>query len=190
MLAAQMGEKSQELHEELRNALRVLRSAVDWLEGTMHFDTAHLALDWAGELARTEYAEGCALEYENGSYFVVCPVALAHNRIGMSPGMLVREAECSICGRDPDLCEHIKGRVYDGETCVRIVKQVDLLEVSFVARPAQPDARIMRVSVPRAELAERFGQGFQPGVQINCDRCLSPCDGVRYPSDLQGHFGE
>jgi hypothetical protein len=61
-------------------------------------------LDKAGALARTEFPEGCGLPYEKGTYFMDCPVALAHYRVGMSIGFIARAVECSICGRDPDEC--------------------------------------------------------------------------------------
>ncbi len=165
----------------LRSAFEPLRSAMNWLEDTSHFETAHQRLDGAGQLAREIFPHGCHLTQENLSYYQQCPVALAHNRVGMSPGYVVREAECSICRQDPEDCPHIKGRVYDGQTCHRIIKQLDVLEVSFVGRPAQPDARIHRISVGRAELEAGLGEAFTPGVVVTCDRCLKPCRGVARP---------
>jgi hypothetical protein len=168
-------------HKKLRGALATLRSAMNWLEDTEHFEAAHSMLDKAGVLARTEFAEGCALPYENGTYFMDCPVALAHNRVGMSIGFIARAVECSICGRDPDECTHITGRIYDGKRCIRRITDLDLIDVSFVARPKQPDARIMRMSVDMSDLREWIGQEFTPGVPVTCHRCLGECDGVARP---------
>jgi hypothetical protein len=160
-----------------RGAAVTLRSAMDWLEDTEHFEEAHGLLDAVGRFLRTEF--GCHFEFADGAYWQTCPVALAHNRVGLSPGFVVDEAQCSICLQDPRTCEHIRGRTYDGERCVRIITKVrEILEVSFVARPAQPDARIQRVSVSTKELSESLGDAFRPGVTLNCDRCLSGCDGV------------
>lgn len=70
----------------LRGAFEPLRSAMNWLEDTSHFETAHQRLDAAGQLAREIFPHGCHLTQENLSYYQQCPVALAHNRVGMSPG--------------------------------------------------------------------------------------------------------
>lgn len=165
----------------LRRSLSILRSAMNWLEDTNHFEAAHRRLDDAGNLARQHFPEGCRLTIEGHAYFQECPVALAHTRVGLSPGYIVREAECSICGQEPEDCPHIRGRIYDGQECHRILKQLDVLEVSFVGRPAQPDARIQSVSVDRSELMSKFGAAFSPGVPVTCDKCLTVCHGVSRP---------
>src|ERR1700744_398531 len=64
-------------HEKLRNALATLRSAMNWLEDPEYFEAVHGILDKAGMLARTEFPEGCRLHYEEETYFIECPVALA-----------------------------------------------------------------------------------------------------------------
>ena len=168
-------------HRKLREALATLRSAMNWLEDTEHFEVAHAVLDEAGLLARTAFSEGCVLPYRDGGYFMECPVALAHNRVGMSAGFVARVVECSVCRHDPDECPHITGRIYDGKHCHRIVMQADLLEISLVARPNQPDARIMSMSVGTSHLRQELGKEFVPGMPVTCDRCLSQCDGVARP---------
>ena len=107
---------------------------MDWLEDTEHFETAHVALDAAGREVRTTF--GCELTFSEGRYWQDCPVALAHTRLGLSPGFVVRSAECSICGRDPWECNHITGRMYDGQLCVRVVTEIEeIMEVSLVPPP-------------------------------------------------------
>lgn len=165
----------------LRHSLQTLRSAMNWLEDTPHFRRAHQRLDAAGRLARETFPDGCNLTFENGTYFQECPAALAHTRVGMSIGYLVREAACSICSEDPEDCTHIKGRMYDDERCCRIIKRLDLLEISLVARPAQPDARIERISIETSRLRAGLGDDFRPGIAVTCDRCLSSCKGVARP---------
>lgn len=166
------------LHEEHREVLADLRSSMDWLEDTDDFERAHEALDQAGKFAREVYPEGCVFQQHDGSYWVECPVALAHNRIGLSTGFIIYAAECSICGADPEDCPHITGRLYDGEPCVRIITDGRVTDVSYVARPNQPDCRITSLSIPHSVLQEKLGDEFKPGVQVTCDRCLSDCDGV------------
>jgi hypothetical protein len=100
--------------------------------------------------------------------------------------MIVRAIECSICHQDADECEHVVGRAYEGQQCHRLLQDVEVFEVSLVARPAQPDARIMAQSVPVADLREALPPEWEPGMAVSCDRCLAPCDGISDPL-LEGH---
>jgi hypothetical protein len=154
---------------------------MDWFEGVsdVDFDAAHEALDDGGAWVRETF--GCQLTFENGTYYQECPVALAHNRSGLSVGMIINQAQCSICGRDPEDCEHITGRLYGDDRCIRIIKDAEVREVSLVARPAQPDARISKVSIDREDLQEQLGPRWHPGIPVNCDRCLTACEGVADP---------
>src|SRR5260370_23184128 len=147
----------EEDHQLLRNAIKTFRSATNWLEDSEHFESAHVALDEAGRLARELFPEGCTLAYRDNTYYIECPAALAHNRVGMSPGMVINSAECSICGSHPQDCIHITGRIYDGKRCVRILKDLEFLEISLVGRPRQPEARIESMSVDTAELQASLG---------------------------------
>lgn len=170
-----------EAHQSIRSAIQSLRSAMNWLEDSPEFEDAHDLLDQAGRIARATFPSGCHLEFRDNTYYQECAAALAHNRVGLSPGMIIVSAECSICGRDPEDCDHVKGRVYEGETCRRIIREAEVLEFSLVARPAQPDARIESISVETRELRERLGPAFRPGMPVLCDKCLTPCGGVVRP---------
>lgn len=173
-----------EAEAKTRAALSVFRSAMNWLEDTEFFEEAHAALDEAGAFARSHFPTGCALAFEDGTYWQECPAALAHNRVGLSPGYVVRKARCSTCALDPEDCDHIRGRLYDGQLCLRELVELEILEVSLVARPAQPDARIERLSVDMAELQEFLGE-FTIGIRITCDNCLSSCTGVSRPFEQE-----
>lgn len=170
---------SEDVESDTRAALVAMRSAMNWLEDTDLFDEAHAELDAAGAYTRRTF--GCWLHREGAEYQQRCPVALAHNRVGLSPAFGIEESECTICGQDPATCTHIAGRVYGGQRCARRITKGRILEVSLVARPAQPDARIFAMSITASELREALGPGFQPGMDVSCDRCLSPCDGVSRP---------
>lgn len=172
-------ERHDEAEALARESLRALRSAMDWLEDEPGFDEAHSRLDEAGTWVRSTY--GCHLTFEDGTYYQDCPVAHAHVRMGLSPGMIVHRVECSICGENAEDCEHIRGQTYDGQVCARRMKDLEVLEVSLVGRPADPDARIHRRSVDRKELAEALGNEFAPGTPVSCDRCLAPCHGLSRP---------
>ena len=160
-----------------RRALRTLRSALDWLEDTPHFDKAHEALDEAGRRVRLTF--GCTVTFDSGrGYAQTCPVALAHNRIGMSPAIVIEESVCSICACDPEDCDHITGHYYNGKYCIRRITKARILEVSLVDRPSQPDARIEYCSISFDDLSKKLGPSFQYGMDVSCDRCLSPCKGM------------
>jgi hypothetical protein len=146
----------------IADAVLVLRSAMNWLEDTDQFEVAHRLLDEAGAYRRAHYPEQCLLEFADEGYAVTCPVSLAHNRVGLSVGYIVRNAECSICRQDPEDCEHRVGVTYDGELCHRVITKADLLEVSLVGRPAVPDARIERIGIPSSELQDELGDAFRP----------------------------
>lgn len=167
----------------LGGALETLRSATNWLEDTEEFEAAHQALDHFGRVRRLAFPGDCALVYEDGAYHQRCPVALAHNRMGVSIGAIIEESECSICGLDPDddACQHISGRTYDGQECGVIVKKFSLDHVALVERPDFPDARMTSFPLDMTEMREELGDAFTPGVQVTCDRCLSDCAGVYWP---------
>lgn len=165
-------------HAALREALATLRSAMDWLEDSVEFEAAHQLLDEAGRFSRTQATEGCELNYDGSLYLQTCPVALAHNRVGFSPTIVVHEADCSICEASIDDCNHVPGVVYDNVECARVIKQLEILDITLVGRPAQPNARIHEISYSPTELAESLGKEFYPGISVMCDQCLSPCDGV------------
>lgn len=63
-----------------------------------------------------------------------------------SPGMTIRYSECSICGGEYGECDHVVGRAYMGEMCVRIIKDVELKEVSMVEEPANKRAHMLIIS--------------------------------------------
>jgi hypothetical protein len=75
-----------EAEAKARSAFPTLRSAMNWLEDGPYFEEAHTQIDQAGRFVRETF--GCPLLFEDGTYYQTCPVALAHNRIGLSPGMV------------------------------------------------------------------------------------------------------
>jgi hypothetical protein len=168
-----------------RGALITLRSAMDWLEDTTDFDAAHKALDDAGRKICTSF--GCHLGQEGTEYWQECPVVLAHNRIGMSVGVVVEAVECSICRRDPEECKHVTGREYEGERCTQVITKFSLTEVALVRRPAFPDARLGRIGISIDELRTELGPLWRPGMRVRCTRCLEPCEGITEHDTLGSH---
>ncbi len=165
--------------KKARSALGLFAGSLDWAEGTEEEADAHRQMDEAGAWVRETF--GCHLKRTGASYEQTCPVALAHNRIGFSiGGVAVRT--CSLCGGDFSDCEHLPGtaylvpggaadlgwcRVCLKETCdhrsneeyrvsvVAIVSELHVEEISLVGTPAIPEARLLTVSVPIADLQDR-----------------------------------
>ncbi len=185
-----------------RRSLHFYARSLDWAEDTNEEEDAHRRMDEAGAWVSSTF--GCWLEREGETYQQSCPVALAHNRIGFSVGGTATRI-CSLCGDDFSECEHIPGvaymvpggssdlgwcRICQEESCehsptqlyrvsvVAIIQELDVREVSLVNKPAQPEARVVQMSVPALELQAEFGEEFIPGMDVSCDRCLSPCEGL------------
>lgn len=62
-----------------------------------------------------------------------------------STGGIIKKSECSICHQDLNMCEHLKGRLYMGEMCCRLISEMDLEEVSFVDHPANKHCRVITI---------------------------------------------
>lgn len=80
----------------------------------------------------------------------------------VSVGCAMAQAVCSICGSEYGTCGHVKGEIYEGQTCAVILKEpVDAYEFSFVAVPAQKEAGVLKglggKSPALKELAEMHG---------------------------------
>jgi hypothetical protein len=188
--------------EEARAALGFFASSLDWAEDSSEEDEAHRQMDVAGKWVRQTF--GCNLKRSGTEYQQTCPVALAHNRLGFSVGGYATRI-CSLCGNDLSECQHESGtaylvpggpeplgwcRVCLKDTCehsasetyrVSVVgKLTDMRveEISLVHKPAQPEARILAMSVTASDLRELLGDEFVPGIEVSCDRCLLPCGGL------------
>jgi hypothetical protein len=61
---------------------------------------------------------------------------------------------------------------------IAIIKQMRIVEVSLVDKPAHPEARLYSVSVSTETLQKGLGERFVPGMEVSCDMCLLDCDGL------------
>ena len=61
----------------------------------------------------------------------------------MSTEILIKKIECSVCGKDIRECNHLKGRVYNGEYCCGIVKDMEIKAASIVTNPMDPRCRVV-----------------------------------------------
>lgn len=188
---------------EARKALSAYASALNWAEDTDLEAAVHEEMDSAATWVRQTF--GCTIAREEAEYFQRCPVALAHTRVGLSAGGYARK-RCSLCGDDLSECLHLPGVAYlvpggseDLGWCrvclreqgcnhasdqmyqavlVSTIVEMTLEEVSIVAKPAEPDARISSVSISVGELQQALGDRFIAGMDVSCDRCLSACSGL------------
>lgn len=63
-----------------------------------------------------------------------------------SVGGIIKKSHCSICNEKYSKCEHIKGRLYKGEHCARVITEMELEEASLVESPANKHCRILATS--------------------------------------------
>lgn len=63
-----------------------------------------------------------------------------------SVGVIIRRAKCTICQLDYGTCDHVAGRPYMGEICVRDVVEADLQEISLVHEPANKMCRLLSIT--------------------------------------------
>ncbi|MBE7638704.1 hypothetical protein GUB10_00015 [Salegentibacter sp. BLCTC] len=69
-----------------------------------------------------------------------------------SVGGIFRETKCSICKKDYEDCEHMKGKMYKGQLCVREIHKMDLEEVSVVENPANKLCRHLTIKYDGKEV--------------------------------------
>lgn len=62
-----------------------------------------------------------------------------------SIGGIIKKSHCSICNENFTRCDHIRGKLYLGELCCRIISEIDLEEVSFVDNPANKHCRTLTI---------------------------------------------
>lgn len=178
------GARSEQDGDLLATAISQQLQALNRLEDTPYFESAHRRLDYAGRIQRIFFPNRCQFARSGVNYTQKCPVDVGHLRLGVSVGMIVRESECSICGLDPEDCFHVSGRAYDGEDCYRIIKRADLDHVAIVRRPDFHDARLTERPVSTDKLIDLLGADFVPGMEVRCNRCLDKCRGLDNPTLL------
>ncbi|MCI0485917.1 MAG: hypothetical protein L0229_04875 [Blastocatellia bacterium] len=62
----------------------------------------------------------------------------------LSPGIVIEESKCSICGEEYGECDHLKGKPYMGRICAKEITKAKIRECSLVEEPANRHARILR----------------------------------------------
>lgn len=205
--AQESNEASTEAEALARRSLADFRSALDWAEDGPDEADCHQRLDAAGRWVRETF--GCSLSWNGSTYYDTCPVSLGHTRMGFSIGGTVERRICSLCGQDLSNCQHVRGTAYyvpggtgDLGWCrvcletacthsesklyraevIAMLSGIEVTEVSLVSKPDNPLARVQILSVSCEDLREFLGPEFEPGMEVSCDRCLQPCDGLHRPN--------
>lgn len=62
-----------------------------------------------------------------------------------SVGGIIKQSHCSICNEKSGKCNHIKGKLYYGELCTRVITDIVLEEISLVENPANKHCRVISI---------------------------------------------
>lgn len=189
------------LEDASRKSLERAVDAFNFLEDTDLADLSHQHAHKVAAMVGGLF--GCKIEYSDGTYWDTCRLSLMHHRWGMSAGFTAAR-KCSLCGEDIDLCNHILDEQYevqvqrssdgtcsvcgslscshrDGEVVMTyphpVLSDFELHEVSMVARPRDPLARVTKMEFNPAVLSHSLG--VKPnGRAVRCYRCTHPCGGL------------
>jgi hypothetical protein len=201
---AEVGDRERsELERRARGALDTALTAFNFLEDEDLADAAHQHAHTVAEFVGRLF--GCQAEYRDGRFWNVCPLALMHLRIGLSPGFTGPRL-CSVCRQDLSECPHVPGIAVTVEVeereghcsaCSRpwpctqhlprtrvdvvphgVIPNMDLHEISWVDRPREPRTRITAVELPDALLRARLGRLPTKDEPLVCHQCQQPCQGL------------
>lgn len=176
--------------------------ALNFLEDHELMEDAHTAIHRTAFLKRGLF--GCPIVLRDDEYWSECPINLSHLRMGVSAGM-VSDFECSICSELVEECDHQMSQFYpkvaarddegmcnlcesekcehrEGETFLvqahATARNISTGEISFVARPRYPLARVYGESRDMGALRDdrRIRYAAEHG-DLQCDADLGPCKG-------------
>jgi hypothetical protein len=69
-----------------------------------------------------------------------------------SVGYLIKKTRCAICGLEYEECDHMKGKFYNGELCIREIHEAELEEGSIVENPANKMCRMISTTIDGKEV--------------------------------------
>ena len=85
---------------------------------------------------------GCEATFDGELWEITCyKLSKALGLFGVSPGF-TEQLECSICGKDPIICEHIPGEIYNGRLAIHVAKNIVCDHVAIVDTPMQKETYI------------------------------------------------
>lgn len=74
------------------------------------------------------------------------------NLFFQSVGGIIKKSHCSICNEKSGKCDHLKGKLYNGVLCSRIITEMELEEVSVVEIPANKHCRVITIKKDGKEI--------------------------------------
>lgn len=192
----------------IRRSVKAAMDALNYLEDHELREDAHAAIHRAAFVKRGLF--GCPIALRDDEYWTDCPINISHLRMGVSAG-LVSDFECSVCGELVEDCDHQMGEPYpkvagrgadgmctlcesidcehpEGETFLvqahANARNIRATEVSFVARPRYPLARIVEEVKDLGPLHDdpRVMRAAEQG-DLDCDADLGPCKGFNEMKD-------
>jgi hypothetical protein len=187
-----------------RDALASAVRAFNLLEDLPEADDAHQLIHETGMFVSRHF--GCKIRLVNGLWRWECPVIIAHLRLGQSIGYTAARI-CSICRESimSERCPHMPNHLYsvvveDTSRCpcgsrgctdhelgtvievepISLTEEADSLdEISWVARPRDPLARIEAICYSSEQIAILMGAEIPSGVRmIECLHCRQACTGL------------
>jgi hypothetical protein len=196
------------LEPHIKKSVKAAMDALNYLEDHDLKEEAHAAIHRAAFVNRGLF--GCPIVLRDGEYWTDCPINISHLRMGLSAG-LVSDFECSVCSEPVEDCEHevgqpypkVAGRTAEGKCTIcdsvdcehpqgdiflvqahAIARNIKAAEVSFVARPRYPLARIVEASKDMGPLHDDpvVRHAAKHGA-LNCDDDLGPCNGFNEMKD-------
>jgi hypothetical protein len=190
------------IESHIKKSVSAAMDALNYLEDHELMEEAHEAIHRAAFVKRGLF--GCPIVLRDDEFWSDCPINLSHLRMGVSAGM-VSDFECFICGELIEDCDHQAGQPYpkvaerdaDGKCSLCSVidcehpegvtflveayanaRNVKTGEISFVARPRYPLARMVQQSKDMGAMGDdsRVRHAARHG-DLNCDGDLGPCKG-------------
>ena len=133
------------------DAIRLLFTAATIQnDATLHQKLEELKLNYISVF-------GCIIPESATHITISCPIKISTmgaGKMGLSVGMFVNRAVCSICEKDFLECNHKAGFVYDGKVCSIVAKDITGDHISLVHNPKDPNARITSLSIPKKDVHE------------------------------------
>ncbi|MDP9798751.1 hypothetical protein J2S43_007263 [Catenuloplanes nepalensis] len=204
--------RSQAGETEARLALSHAVNSFNILEDLPDASDSHRLVHEIGAFISWHY--GCKIELKDGLWRWRCPATLSHLRIGLSAGFTATRV-CSICDQDISVCDHLPDQRYrvavdGGSDCAcgtpscklhkpgdfadlypaALIKEADLHEVSTVARPRDPLARISEISFAMDRMSAMLGKMPIPSSvsALSCHHCRQVCTGLWSDADVRTVF--
>ena len=132
--------------KSLNQTARIFSCKVETVEGKLTSD---------GRMYKRLYAKAYVPKSEQSIELILALDSGIKKEV--SVGCSVGKRICSVCGQDISVCEHIKGRKYNGQKCfVTLDEPSDAYEWSFVAVPAQKAAGVVKCLSNKAEIKNTF----------------------------------